>query len=96
MVRLRGTITDATGEYFIKFQFQNGAIERDANDRVLRQIKNFNSKMVRLRGSSFPEFQKFAEYFNSKMVRLRVPTINPATGEFARFQFQNGAIERMS
>ena len=55
----------------LSFQFQYGPIESLNPDIIHFHVTNFNSSMVRLRGTTAPGGTGVNFHFNSSMVRLR-------------------------
>ncbi len=55
------------------FQFQNGTIKRKGSSTTIRRdVRCFNSKMVRLKAVVLTSLVTYKVGFNSKMVRLKV------------------------
>ena len=94
MVRLRvNFFLNSTA--FSQFQFQYGAIESNVPDLFRSAFGiDFNSSMVRLRGSPRRTHVWTPCNFNSSMVRLRVSPLSFRWSPFL-FQFQYGAIESL-
>ena len=79
-----------------QFQFQNGAIKRRIVVKTEQLQICFNSKMVRLKALAANSEYVTEVGFNSKMVRLKAKLHDSTGRATTKFQFQNGAIKRVS
>ena len=78
---------------YVWFQFQSGAVKSYATEQVSSMITGFNSKVVRLKGSSHTKGYAIDIRFNSKVVRLKVLPGPRDLMSVAVFQFQSGAVK---
>ena len=79
-----------------EFQFQTGAIRSIKGESNTTRLERFNSKLVRLEGETFAKnFDNFIS-FNSKLVRLEGNSQIFLVDCSPKFQFQTGAIRRVS
>ena len=65
------------------------------NPEAIKAYKNFNSKMVRLKGEWKTLDGDEYKNFNSKMVRLKDKYIDELQSLLVKFQFQNGSIKSL-
>ncbi len=75
------------------FQFHYGTIKRMYGYEHLKDLADFNSTMVRLRGLNFEGKTVDNLNFNSTMVRLRVRYFYPLLHRHRIFQFHYGTIK---
>src|SRR5690625_7885090 len=79
-----------------KFQFLYGSIERLRAMLSFISHRHFNSCMVRLRDINDGSIASQVDNFNSCMVRLRAEVNNFPLFSACKFQFRNGAMERLT